>query len=143
MLKVIVKLICVLWSAPNSLLGLFVGGLGVLTGGRARFRQGCLEFFGGATTFFLSRTPIKASAMTLGHTILGQTSELLDSARDHEHIHVRQYERWGPFFLPAYGLSSLYLRIRGREAYYNNPFEKEAYNKTDIDHRCDHHDHKQ
>jgi len=64
----------------------------------------------------------------------------LDRAREHEHVHVRQYERWGPFFLPAYGLSSLYLKIRGQEAYYNNPFEKEAYNKTEIDHRCENND---
>ena len=34
-------------------------------------------------------------AFTLGHTILGQTDAALDISRDHEMVHVRQYERWG------------------------------------------------
>ena len=35
--------------------------------------------------------------MTLGHTILGQTDAALDISREHELVHVRQYERWGLF----------------------------------------------
>lgn len=70
--------------------------------------------------------------MTLGHSILGQTVEDLDAARDHEHIHVRQYERWGPFFLPLYFLFWFSLWVQNKEAYRANPFEKEAYEKTEI-----------
>jgi hypothetical protein len=32
--------------------------------------------------------------------------------RQHEHIHVRQCERWGPFFLPAYGVASVLALLR-------------------------------
>jgi hypothetical protein len=41
-------------------------------------------------------------------------------------VHVRQYERWGPLFVPAYLVSSLVLWLRGRDPYWDNPFEVEA-----------------
>ncbi len=66
--------------------------------------------------------------MTLGHVILGRDAECLDSSRDHEHVHVRQYERWGAFFIPAYLGASVYCWLRGYDAYLDNPFEREAYN---------------
>lgn len=65
--------------------------------------------------------------MTLGHVVIGQTSAALDIARRHELVHVRQYERWGPLFLPLYGAFSLALWLRGRDAYRENPFEREAF----------------
>ena len=49
---------------------------------------------------------------------------------DDERVHVRQYERWGPFFLPAYFACSLAALARGRDAYRANPFEKEAFEKS-------------
>jgi hypothetical protein len=45
-------------------------------------------------------------------------------------VHVRQYERWGPLFVPAYLLSSLVELLRGRRPYRDNWFEREAYGKT-------------
>jgi len=66
-------------------------------------------------------------AFTLGHTILGQSDASLDIARDHEMVHVRQFEQWGPFMGPVYLLSSLVLWIAGRRPYRDNPFEREAY----------------
>jgi hypothetical protein len=42
-------------------------------------------------------------------------------------VHVRQYERWGPAFLPAYLLSSLLQLLRGRNPYRENHFERQAY----------------
>jgi hypothetical protein len=68
--------------------------------------------------------------MTLGHSILGQSAAALDIARDHEHVHVRQCERWGPLFPFAYLGISLWLWLIGRDAYRDNPFEVEAYLKT-------------
>jgi len=65
--------------------------------------------------------------MTLGHVILGRTLADLDRTRFHEWIHVRQYERWGPLFLPAYLLASAWLWICGRNCYLENPFEVEAF----------------
>ena len=94
----ILKIVQIFWASPNTILGSFVGITGMIFGGKGRIRRGCLEFYGGLVAFLLRRTPIKAIAMTLGHSILGQTATDLDAARDHEHIHVQQYERWGPFF---------------------------------------------
>ena len=65
--------------------------------------------------------------MTLGHVVLGVDGPALDFTRPHERVHVRQCERWGPLFIPAYLLASAYQRARGRHAYRDNPFEREAY----------------
>lgn len=116
-----------LWASPASIIGIFVGTLGLMTGGGYQIRRGALEFHGGAVTWSLSRLWISARAMTLGHTILGRTPYDLDDTRDHEHVHVRQYSRWGPFFIPAYLLCSLALWFRGRNPYLDNPFEVEAF----------------
>lgn len=69
--------------------------------------------------------------MTLGHTILGRSECDLDLCRAHELIHVRQYERWGPAFLPAYLGCSAYLWLRGKNFYRDNPFEREAFDQED------------
>ena len=42
-------------------------------------------------------------------------------------VHVRQCERWGPLFLPAYGVASLVAWARGKRPYLDNRFEREAY----------------
>jgi hypothetical protein len=41
-------------------------------------------------------------------------------------VHVRQYEHWGPLFVPAYLAASLWALLRGRDPYYHNWFEMEA-----------------
>ena len=120
-----------LWASPTTLLGLIVVALTLLTRGRARRVDGVLEAHGGFATFFLGRlTPIGAAAMTLGHVVIGRNAACLDATRRHERVHVRQCERWGPLFLPAYGLASLYQFLRGRHAYRDNPFEREAYDEA-------------
>ncbi len=127
----ITKALYIAWASPNTLLGAAIGTLGLLTGARIRVTRGVFEFYGGGVRAFLRIWPPGgfASAMTLGHTILGQDLDALDRCRDHEHVHVRQYERWGPLFLPAYLLCSLVLWIRGRDFYRENPFERQAYEK--------------
>ncbi len=65
--------------------------------------------------------------MTLGHVVLGRIPSALDVCRDHELVHVRQYERWGPLFLPAYLIASLIALLQGKRAYMDNFFEREAY----------------
>ncbi len=65
--------------------------------------------------------------MTLGHVIWGRTSSDLDRTRDHEWVHVKQYERWGPFFIPAYFFSSFWAWRKGQHPYLDNFFEVEAY----------------
>ena len=121
-----------LWVFPNSLVGLTVGLLGVLTGGKANWKRGCLEFHGGLVTWALKRLGgAGVLAMTLGHTIIGQTPQGLAIARDHEHVHVRQYQRWGPFFIPAYLSCSAWLWFQKKDIYRGNPFEVEAYRIAD------------
>jgi hypothetical protein len=121
-----------LWASPWTLVGVAIGLITLLTGGGAQRRRGVLEFYGGASKWLLDRiqNPDNAIALTLGHVVLGATPAALDVVREHELVHVRQYERWGPFFVPAYLLSSLWAWTRGGDAYRDNAFEREAYDKA-------------
>jgi hypothetical protein len=64
-------------------------------------------------------------AITFGHVILA-VDELDPETMRHELVHVRQYERWGPLFIPAYLFASARARLRGGHAYRDNPFEVAA-----------------
>ncbi len=129
----LIKLVRLVWASPNTLIGLLIGLLACVFGTRAQLRHGCLEFYGGLVTRALDHIPpgSRTAAMTLGHTILGRDRAVLDRVRAHEHVHVRQCERWGPFFLPAYLGCSLILWLRRRDPYLDNPFEVEAYAISD------------
>jgi hypothetical protein len=128
----LLKLGKIVWAGPYSLLGLVVGVLGVLTGGKCRFSDGALEFYGGATRLLVRCLPTGRGTIgfTLGHVVLGQDSDGLTLASKHERVHVRQYERWGPFLGPAYLLASVWIWSRGGSAYRDNPFEVEAYREA-------------
>lgn len=121
-----------LWASPYSLLGAAVGLIGLATGGRARVRDGVAEFHGGFTRWVVRHSPLgeATAAITLGHTVIGQDEPTLDWAHEHELVHVRQFERWGPLMGPAYLGSSLVVWLRGGDAYRDNPFEREAYDKA-------------
>ena len=121
----------ILWASPWSLLGLFLGTLAVATGGRAQLVGRVFEFYGGILPRLLNHVPIVggAAAMTLGHVVIGRTEQVLNRCRDHEFVHVRQYERWGPLFVPAYLGCSVWLWVQKRDPYLENPFEREAYEK--------------
>ena len=126
------KILQIVWASPNTLLGLLIGTTGILFGGKCQIERGCFEFYGGPIQKLLTLVPIGsgALAMTIGHTILGQTKAGLAVVRDHEHIHVKQYERWGPLFIPAYFLSSAFMWLNNKDPYRDNPFEVEAYDKA-------------
>lgn len=126
------KLLKVIWASPYSLLGIGIGLLGLATGGCWRFRDGAIEFFGGATKQFVRRLPTGklTAGFTLGHVILGQDDEGLRFVGLHERVHVRQFELWGPLMGPAYLLASGWMWLRGRDAYRDNPFEVEAYREA-------------
>jgi hypothetical protein len=104
------------------------------SGGRIQWVEGVLEVYGGFVTWFLTRgmpwMPSGAAAMTLGHVVLGCDRDCLARSRRHEHVHVRQYERWGPLFLPLYVYFSFILWLQKRDPYLENPFEVEAYENT-------------
>ena len=57
---------------------------------------------------------------------IGRDRDALEATRAHERVHVRQCELWGPFFLPAYFLASLWAVVNGRGAYHGNYFEQQA-----------------
>ena len=126
------KALAYLWAFPTSLLGLFFLPDALLTGD-ARWVDGVLELHGRVTRFFLSHLPLPgggASAMTLGHVVIACDAALLDKTRKHERVHVRQCERWGPLFIPAYLLIAAVMKWRGKSAYLDHPFEREAYEKA-------------
>ncbi len=112
------------WTGPTTLVGLAAGALTLGTGGRVQRRSGILEFHGGFSHWFGRR--IGFGAMTLGHVIIGRDVQCLDCCRAHEQAHVRQAERWGPLFLPAYVAASGWEWARGRHYYLDNWFERDA-----------------
>jgi hypothetical protein len=126
------RLLAMLWASPYTLLGVLFGGVGLCTGARARIRGRVIEFYGGGVKWLLRRFPLEqgAIACTLGHTVFGQTAAALDMAREHEMVHVRQFERWGPLMGPAYLGCSVVLWLMRRRAYRDNPFEREAYRQA-------------
>lgn len=118
------------WVAPSSAVGLVATTIAFWQGGRGRWVDGVLEVTGPKFLRWLSRgAPVEGgiAAITLGHIVVGQSEETLAETRTHERVHVRQYERWGPFFIPAYLLASAWVKARGKDPYLDNPFEVEAY----------------
>lgn len=118
-----------LWTLPNTVLGVLLGGLGMLGGARLQWsdREHALVF---------RHWPWgPGGAMTLGNVILlnGESLDLFCSTYehqagrcrhppvrlgDHERAHVYQYLLLGPLFLP------LYLLCGGISV--RNPFERAA-----------------
>jgi tetratricopeptide (TPR) repeat protein len=52
--------------------------------------------------------------------------------REHERVHVRQYERWGPLFIPLYLAAAAIAWWKGLDPYRDNPFEREAFERDDM-----------
>ena len=109
--------------------GLLAGILVLAFGGRLCLVHGAFEFSGGWLGSLMSSPQMlfHFRAITFGHVILGVTAVDLEAVRKHEQVHVAQYEVWGPLFLPAYGASSVWQLLRGRRAYHDNFFERQAY----------------
>lgn len=117
------------WALPTTALGLALVAIALATGARASVENGVLEAHGGMLDLMLRRwVPLRggASAMTLGHVVLGRDEGALARTRAHERAHVRQVERWGPFFVPAYFIASLVVAMRGGHYYRDNRFERDA-----------------
>ncbi len=128
------RAIIYLWVLPGTIVGLSAAFLALCRGGRCHVVEGVLEVSGGDVTRMISRfsaVPGAISAITLGHVVVGATLADLDRTRRHERVHVRQYERWGPLFIPAYLLCSCWIWLRGGDSYLDNPFEVEAYAVSD------------
>jgi hypothetical protein len=122
----------IIWAAPWSLFGLGIGGLGLITGGRIRQEGRILEIWGGCLPRILRVFPFYSGSpvATFGHVVLGRTDCHLEACRQHQLVHVGQYERWGILFVPAYLACSFTLRCRGKDPYYDNPFEQQAFSES-------------
>ncbi|MEM6504988.1 MAG: hypothetical protein AAF711_05940 [Planctomycetota bacterium] len=119
-----------LWTSPNTLVGLMWVLLARLTGGGWSVHTGVVEAHGGWVKPILQRLPFVkdgALAITIGHVVLAQTEAALSVTREHERVHVRQYQRWGPLFVLAYVGAGVWMWARGKDPYRDNPFEVEAY----------------
>ncbi|NTV05264.1 MAG: hypothetical protein HGA59_01975 [Chlorobiaceae bacterium] len=118
-----------IWAFPNTVIGLLLLLPSLFSGGRVRRVQGVLEITGRAPAWVLQHIPFSepVTALTLGHVVLGADEETLEWWRSHELMHVRQYERWGPFFIPAYFFSSFAAHLKGKDSYLDNRFEAEAF----------------
>lgn len=134
-MRFVIQALAFIWASPYTLLGILIGLVGLCSGGSVQRRGRVIEFYGGGAQWIIQRFPDGPYilAFTLGHTVIGQSQVTLDLAREHEMVHVHQFERWGPLMGPAYVLASLYQWMVGRRAYRDNPFEREAYGTTGED----------
>jgi hypothetical protein len=107
-----------LWAGPASLLGALLAPFF----DSRRVVDDVLVCEGAAWPGRL-RWPFRA--MTLGQVVLC-VDALDDATMRHELVHVRQFEKLGVFFMPAYLLASAWAVIRGRHFYRDNYFEADA-----------------
>jgi hypothetical protein len=106
-----------LWALPCSAVGLLVlVPLRAFGGARLRWRGGIVEAH-------LHGARLPFDAITLGHVVIAVSPRALRRWRTHEREHVRQCERWGPLFFPAYLAAGAWQGLRGRSPYRDNPFE--------------------
>jgi hypothetical protein len=127
------KILKLLWALPYSMIGLTFAAILLLAGGKARWSAGALEVcFRQSSAQCSKRTrELSFRGIVFGHVILAVTAEELQMIGAHERIHVQQYERWGPLFFIAYGLSSLWQLLHGRSPYWDNHFEIQARTLSD------------
>lgn len=127
----LVAVLAILWASPWTLFGLVIGVLTLGIGGRIQRTGRVVEFWGRGPAFFLRTFPLVrgAQAVTFGHTVLARDFSSLERSRLHELVHVRQYERWGVLFVPAYLFWWCFLWLAGRNPYLDNPFEREAFDE--------------
>ena len=127
----VARLLRYVWAAPNTAVGLIAALAALTLGASAQVVDGVLELSGpgrhhiGLAGRWLGRC--RFDAITLGHVVLAVDARAMRRWRQHERVHVRQCERWGPLFLPFYLGSSFWAWWRGGRAHYDNRFEREAY----------------
>ena len=111
-----------LWAGPVTLLGLLAAAASLSL---PRVRGSILISRSGRGFAYWFLTRRGYSAITLGHLVL-MTPMTTEDVLSHEMVHVRQTERWGPLFPPAYLAAMLLARSMGKDPYWDNPFEVEA-----------------
>lgn len=123
------RVLGILWTLPNTLIGLIGGSVGLLFGASVQFsrRDFALVFHrwpwgpGGAITFgntiLHTGDTLDSECLTYEHRA-GRCDHPRIKIGDHERAHVYQYMVLGPLFLP------LYLACGGVSV--RNPFERAA-----------------
>ncbi|WP_211840870.1 hypothetical protein [Pseudoxanthomonas sacheonensis] len=123
------RVLGILWTLPNTLIGLIGGGVGLLFGASVQFsrRDSALVFHrwpwgpGGAITFgntiLHTGDTLDSECLTYEHRA-GRCDHPRIKIGDHERAHVYQYMVMGPLFLPVY-LACGGVSVR-------NPFERAA-----------------
>jgi hypothetical protein len=114
------------WRAlPGDLLGLLVmRGCGISGPGRVVRHDGvsAVVVEDPRVAWYLDRGLMPIYAQTLGRYVFAR-EPLPDATVAHEMEHVRQWQRLGPIFLPAYFASSAAALLRRKHPYDNNRFE--------------------
>jgi len=91
------------WTLPNTLIGLV---LGACTFRPPRLAHGLLLFDGAPRGLTALMARADRTAMTVGFVVLS-SAPVEGTLLAHEHHHVRQYEAWGPLFIPVYLLLAI------------------------------------
>jgi hypothetical protein len=115
-------------SLPGDLLGLVVlHGLGIRAPNRVHdagdVRALVVEDRKVERYFRFGLIPTRAQ--TLGRYVFA-TYPLDPETMAHECQHIRQWQRFGPLYLPAYFASSALALVRSRKPYWDNSFEVAA-----------------
>lgn len=122
MTKRLAQITRLVWASPNTAIGLLFALLGLPFGARLSRSEGAIHVADHPILRWLP--PV---AVTFGHCVLYRPGICPDDPvrrydgkgwqrlGDHEHAHVRQYERWGPFFLPVYLASALWPGVHWME----------------------------
>lgn len=120
------------WAAPCSAVGLVLAIVPLALGGHAAWHHGALEvtYRPRPTDCGRLARALPFRGIVFGHVILAVTAEELVRIGPHERVHVEQYERWGPLFFVAYGVSSAWQLLRGRSPYWHNHFEVQARQRS-------------
>jgi hypothetical protein len=121
-----------LWVFPATVVGLGLALIARAGGATFAIVEGVIEVGGGGFGRVVSRLPYPFGfrAITFGHVVIGVDRFALEDCREHERVHVRQYERWGVLFFPLYVGSSIIEALCGRDPYWHNHFEREARAKS-------------
>ena len=120
-------LLGIVWAAPLTLVGGLFAVPILLCRGRSSLSHEltpALIVTGPLADYLLKRHPFGImSAMAIGHIVIIDQGCLTRQILSHELTHVRQAALWGSLFPLAYVASSLWVSLRGRDAYWHNVFE--------------------
>ena len=113
------------WASPASALGVCAACIASVAGAELKRTSGVLEvsLMPRSAMLCTAVACLPFAAITFGHVVIAFSAQHQAELRQHERVHVAQYELWGPLFLLAYPLESLFQWVRGRRAYLDNRFE--------------------